>query len=146
MKLSAQDYLAKLYGSRALFKLLYEEGMSVLPPLVPEDDSDKHWPIESTRSMRDLAKLLSVSPSTVGIDMRRLENYSWLQRKGSRRVLGHRVRSRVHLMADVAAEAATGIKVIVSLDILGISPTVKDSEAEATEFQKGPGRTWQPDA
>jgi DNA-binding transcriptional MocR family regulator len=145
MTLDPGDYLGKLYTSRPLFKLLFEEAISVLPPLVPDDD--KLWELESIRSQRDLSKLLSVSPSTVAIDLVRLENYGWLQRKrGSKRLLGARQGSRLFLRADQAAEAATGVPGLVSREVLGVSREVQESEAEATEFTRGPAREWKPDA
>jgi len=137
------DYLGKLYSSRALFKLLVTEATSVLPPLTPGDQ--KRWSLESIRSQRDLARLLSVSPSTVAIDLVRLHNFGWIQKERSKRVLGARQGSHLFLMADAAAEAATGVAGLVGREVLGIAPAVQDAEAEATEFNCGPSREWKPD-
>lgn len=147
LKYDPQDYLAKIYGSRALFKLLYAEGMSVLPPLMPDDE--KHWPIESTRSQRDLAVELGIGASTVGVDMRRLENWGWVQKKRGRRLLGHRRQARVLLIADATAEAATGVPRLVSTEVLGISQAVQDAGVDAVAEAKpgavrGTMRQWDP--
>ena len=140
-----KDYLAKLYGSRALYRLLYEEGMSVLPPVTADDE--KHWPIESTQAQVDLSRVLGVSASTVGIDLRRLENWGWLQRRRGLRVLGYRFKARVRLMADTAAEASTGVRFLVSTEVIGISPTLKEAGGEALappEAARGTMRQWDP--
>ena len=145
MMLDPGDYLGKLYTSRPLFKLLFEEAVHVLPPLMPDDD--KPWPLESIRSQRDLSSLLGVSPSTVAIDLKLLENWGWLQRKrGSLRLLGVRRGSQIFLRADQAAETATGVSGLVSREVLGVSREVQDAKAEATEFTCGPAREWRPDA
>lgn len=145
MTLDPGEYLGKLYTSRALYKLLFEEAISVLPPLAPDDE--KLWKLESIRSQRDLGGMLGVSPSTVAIDLKLLENWGWLQKKrGSLRVLGTRQGSALYLIADSAAEAATGVPGLVSLEVLGVTREVQDAKAEATEFTRGPAREWKPDA
>lgn len=140
------EYLNKLYSSRPLFKLLFDEAISVLPPLVPDDET--LWDLASIRSQRDLAKLLGLSPSTVAIDLERLKNWGWLQLRGrsSRRLLGTRQGSQVYLMADSAAEVATGVSGLVSREILGVTRELQEAKAEATEFTHGPARVWKPDA
>ena len=140
------DYLDKLYSSRPLFKLLFEEAESVLPPLVPGDE--KRWSLESIRSQRDLGKRLGVSPSTVAIDLRRLENFGWLQARRNRRLLGVREGSRVFLMADSAAEATTGVEGLVSREVLGVPQALQDAGAEAVHQPKaarGTMREWNAD-
>jgi len=140
------EYLNKLYSSRSLFKLLFEEAISVLPPLVPDDDT--LWDLVSIRSQRDLSKKLDVSPSTVAIDLERLKNWGWIQLRGrsSRRMLGTRQGSQVFLMADSAAEVATGVSGLVAREVLGVAREVQEAKAEATEFTHGPARVWKPDA
>ena len=139
-------YLDKLYSSRALFKALFEEAESILPPLAPGDE--KRWRLESIRSQRDLGKLLGVSPSTVAIDLRRLENFGWLQTRRNQRLLGVRQGSRLFLMADSAAEATTGVPGLISREVLGVAQALQDAKAEAVHrpgAARGTMREWNPD-
>ena len=144
--LSPGEYLGKLYSSLPLYKLLFVEAISVIPPHTAVDV--KLWALSSTRSQRDLAHLLSVSASTVAIDLRRLENYGWIQRRrrARERVLGGRKGAKLFLMADHAAEISTGVAGLVGREVLGVARAVQETSGVQPGFTCGPAREWCPDA
>lgn len=137
---AAGDYLNQLAASWPLYRALYANAIDVMPP-VQEAAGDCRERISCGLALRTIAKALDVSPSTAGHDLRRLLAYRWVQDKRERR-LGCRVGAEVHLLADVAAEEATGEERLVSRRILRLdeAPTVK----AARPVGRGLARRYEP--
>ena len=108
-------YLARVATARPLYVLLFREAISVLP--IPADTCRKDQ-ILCGLSLRELARRLDISPSVVGEEMRRLVAHGWVADLRQRRALGFRVGHTLHLVADIAAEQATGDRDLVSRVVL----------------------------
>lgn len=77
-------------------------------------------PIACGLSLTELGKRLGISRSVVGEEMRRLVSHGWITGE-SPRLLGHRKGVEPILLADVAAEEATGEAGVVSRVVLCFS-------------------------
>jgi hypothetical protein len=139
--LSSKDYLAQLVQSRALYRAMLQEALSLLPA----KGTDKLEPLESFTALATFAKQLNVSRKTLAADMRRLEHFKWVQIDGEVRVLGRRDAEGVYLIADLAAQNATGdprlVSDLVVPDILRVKAAVKD---DTSAHRTGLGRRWTP--
>ena len=138
--ISKGDYLAQLALSRALYRCMLEEALSLLPA----KGTDKLEPLESFAGISTIAKLLNVSRKTVAGDLRRLDNFGWVQVDGEKRVLGRRDAEGVYLIADLATQTTTGEERLVSTavvqDILRAKAAVKEKTQHRTGL--GRGREW----
>ena len=129
-------YLARLATARPLYCLLYQEAIGVLaPPLAGTCRSD---PIACGLSLAELGKRLGITRSVAGEEMRRLAAHGWITGK-SPRLLGHRKGTESALLADVAAEEATGEQGVVSRIVLVLSAT----SAETREVGRGLARRFE---
>jgi len=118
-KLPQHKYLARLASSRALYRLLFRQAESVLPP--PSAGLKGFEEVSCRLSQQELAKRLGCSRSVVGEDLRRLLLHRWITRKGRTHYdLGTRVGENYYLHADVAAMEATGQKHLISNLLLGL--------------------------
>jgi hypothetical protein len=132
-------YLAGVARGRAVFKLIYAEAISLLPPPVVSEGVLR---LESVRSLQSLATELNVAPSTVRGDLILLTNYGWLRESEGRRFLGHRQGGTVFLLADDRAENVTSEKMLVSRLVLQAAPPpVAPDDSKAAV--RGPGRKYQ---
>jgi len=123
-------YLARLATARPLYCLLYQEALGVLPPA--NAGACRSDPISCGLSLAELGKRLDLTRSVVGEEMRRLTAHGWVgARKGAQRLLGHRKGADMALLADVAAEEATGEQGVVSRVVLALcaTPAVEVKEA-----------------
>jgi hypothetical protein len=124
-------YLAGVAASRALYCLLYEEAIGVLPP--PVVGSQKLEAITCGQALGTLAKKLHLSRKTVSEDLRRLIGYRWVVIDSEERVqLGHRVGGVSVLHADIAAEEATGERGLVTNTVLHVRPVKEQAPAPVT--------------
>lgn len=139
----AGEYLNQLVASWPLYRLLYTKAMDVLPP--PELAAGTcRERIACGLTLSILAKALGMSPSTVRHDLRRLLGYRWVQDKMVQR-LGSRAEGVVHLLADVAAEEATGEVCLVSRRILRVDRNLSRAAPKATRpVGRGLARRWEP--
>lgn len=117
MALTPSAYLARLATARPLYCLLYKEAMGVLGPAVA--GTSRTDPIACGLSLAELAKRLGHTRSVVSEEMRRLVAHGWVTAE-SPRLLGHRRGVEPVLLADVAAEEATGEVRVVSMNVLGV--------------------------
>lgn len=119
-------YLARLATARPLYVLLFREAVGVLAPAA---DTCRNDQLVCGLPLRELAKRLDVSPSIVSEEMRRLVNHGWVS-GGRKRSLGFRTGRALHLLADVAAQEATGEVGLVSRVVLDHRPH-RDAERPA---------------
>lgn len=132
-------YLSRLATARPLYCLLYREAIGVLPP--PLAGACRSDPISCGLTLADLGAKLGLTRSVVGEEMRRLQAHGWVgARKGSQRLLGHRMGAEVALLADVAAEEATGEQGVVSRVVLALSAT---PAAEVKDAGRGLARRFE---
>lgn len=145
----AQDYLARIAPSRALYRALYQEALGLLRP----DSSPLHGleRMESFASIAKLARGLSVGTSTARGDLQRLVNFGWviLEKAPTPRLLGHREGVAIYLTADAVALAATSEDRLVSRIVLaGLEPPVAISASPSAPAAdpglpgRGVGRRW----
>jgi hypothetical protein len=134
-------YLAKIAASRALYRKLYEHGMSVLPPSVP--GSTKTEPIACGLALGTLAAELKLGRKTVTEDLRRLVGFRWIVLDGDSMQLGHRVGAAEVLHADLAAEEATGERGLIARIVLGQRARACDAEPQTPASGRGGSRKFE---
>lgn len=135
-KVRAGAYLASVAASRALYRLLLEDALSLLPT----SPNGKPERVETFMSLAAIVRTLKVSRSTVQGDMRRLENYGWVVEREPR-LLGHREGSEVFLIADDAARDATGEALVVSRLVVAdiVTPKPMDPQPDPRAEWRGRG-------
>lgn len=137
------EYTRKAVNAAPIYRLLFEQAVSLLPPLDPPEGVN----VECFFSAMDISAALNGvrTVSNVRNELTWLQNWGWIKtRKGtSRRFLGRRKDARVfYLMADLAAHAVTQEKRLISREVLGIH--IEDA-AEVTDkaiARMGAGRKW----
>jgi hypothetical protein len=145
--ISPSVYLASIVAARPLYKLLYEDAASMIPPFDP-DKPVTTVRLTSQLPMTELGRKLNVSPAVVGVDLQRLVNFGWISHRIAPRGLGSREGAKLYLMADVVALAATGVPNLVTREVLGlrvkvdpIAPTPTSSPQDS----RGAKRRWKAD-
>jgi len=133
--MNTRDYLSHAASSRALYRTLIEDAISLLSP-VPMGQEE----VVSYLSIAKLAKRMEISQSTIQGDLRRLENMGWISGQRPRK-LGHRDCGVFYLIADVAALQVTGENNLVTLRVLhGLIELVAKKEGPTTG--RGGARRW----
>jgi len=122
------EYINRAAVCRVLYTELFQQACAVLPPVVAGKQD-----LEVSYTLRDIADALGITVSQATMDVRRLENWGWVQRrKGSWRFIGRRCDGVFRLLADVAAFQVTGESNLISLEILGV--TVVDPMATSNNI------------
>ena len=115
--MNASEYIARAAVCRIMYTELFQQACAVLPPTVVGEQE-----LEVSYTLRDAAAALDITISQATMDVRRLENWGWVEkRKGSWRFLGRRCGGVFHLLADTAALQVTGKPNLISKEILGIT-------------------------
>lgn len=133
------EYLAGAATSRALYQWLFRDAAGMLPKV---GDPRAELPAElvSQTPLAVVASELTVSLGVVKRDLARLVNLGWV-RQGAPRFLGRRD-GGYHLIADVAAESATGEVGVVSRVVLQLKPE-RQTSAARREDARGTNRRWE---
>jgi DNA-binding transcriptional MocR family regulator len=144
-RIKARDYLARAASSRALYALLVADALALLPPADPRRTEPER--LESMTAITELAKKLGVSRTTAQAELRRLENFGWLE--GARpRFLGHREGATLYLLADVKAQEETKETRLVSREVLRVVLETSDAPGTAAAPEPAPStglaRKWRP--
>ena len=118
-------YLTRLATARPPYCLLYQEAIGVLGPA--KAGTCRTDPIACGLSLAELGKRLGLTRSVVSEELRRLVSHGWVTDERPR-LLGHRKGVEPILLADVAAEEATGEKTVVSRIVLGVDLAREESK------------------
>lgn len=116
-------YLALMATARPLYIWLYQDAISILPPVDPE--APVYRKLEVHTGLDGIAKAIGWGRDVVRKEMARLVNYGWVQGARAPRLLGHREGRRLYLLADLTAEQLLGEANVVSVNILGATKPVE---------------------
>ena len=141
-------YLASLAPARPIYSVLSQTAMALIPEIDVED-----MILVADISIRGAQRQLNQSEMTIKADLERLVKNGWIEKHEIRTnsgklrpyayLLGTRLQtSEILLIADLAAEAATGETRLVSRKVLRLPDVRPSAPREAVGF--GVGRKWRP--
>lgn len=138
-------YLALLGTSRALYIWLYQDAISILPPVDPE--APVYQRLEVHTGLAGIASGIGWGRDVVRKEMARLVNYGWVQGTRVPRFLGHREGHQLYLLADLMAEQALGEANVVTTHVLNIVkplevPSRRDQGIPQGLDGRGTNRKW----